>query len=102
MTALVEKIETQPPKLEPYFYQFFQDVVRTLPVVDPDLLIRTSGEIRISNFLLWQLAYSELYFTKVLWPDFDKSEFHKALNTYAKRKRRFGDIDVKSKDQVKI
>ncbi|MCL2027566.1 MAG: isoprenyl transferase [Bacteroidales bacterium] len=56
----------------------------------PDLLIRTSGEYRISNFLLWQLAYTELYFTNVLWPDFNKDEFYKALIDYQKRERRFG------------
>ena len=58
----------------------------------PDLLIRTSGEYRISNFLLWQLAYTELYFTPILWPDFDKSEFIKALLEYQKRERRFGGL----------
>lgn len=57
---------------------------------DPDLMIRTSGESRISNFFLWQLAYTELYFTDVLWPDFNEHEFQKALNFYAKRERRFG------------
>jgi len=57
---------------------------------DPDLLIRTSGEMRISNFLLWQLAYTELYFTDVLWPDFDASELRKALEEYSRRQRRFG------------
>ena len=58
----------------------------------PDLLIRTSGEMRISNFLLWQMAYAEIYVTSTLWPDFDRSEFHKALNTYQKRDRRFGKV----------
>jgi undecaprenyl diphosphate synthase len=57
---------------------------------DPDLLIRTSGEYRISNFLLWQLAYAELYFTDTLWPDFNKDELYKALIDYQKRERRFG------------
>ena len=59
-------------------------------VVDPDLFIRTGGEHRISNFLLWQCAYSELYFTPVLWPDFDRQEFGRALAEYASRERRFG------------
>ncbi len=58
----------------------------------PDLLIRTSGEQRISNFLLWQMAYTEFYFTPTLWPDFDKTEFLKALLEYQKRERRFGGI----------
>lgn len=57
---------------------------------DPDLLIRTSGELRLSNFLLFQSAYSELYFTSVLWPDFDEAELEKALCAYGKRERRFG------------
>ena len=59
---------------------------------DPDLLIRTSGEQRLSNFLLWQLAYAELYFTPVLWPDFDEDEYMKALASYAERDRRYGGI----------
>jgi len=57
---------------------------------DPDLFIRTSGEVRISNFLLWQLAYTELYFTDVFWPDFNAKEFDKALTYFANRERRFG------------
>lgn len=57
---------------------------------DPDLFIRTSGEMRISNFLLWQLAYAELYFTDIHWPDFDEKELEKALAQYAKRERRYG------------
>lgn len=57
---------------------------------DPELLIRTSGEIRISNFLLWQIAYTELYFVDVLWPDFRKKHLHKALNEFQNRERRFG------------
>ena len=61
-------------------------------IPDPDLLIRTSGEMRISNFLLWQISYSELYVTDVLWPDFREEEFKKALAEYARRHRRFGDI----------
>ena len=58
---------------------------------DPDLCIRTGSEFRISNFLLWQLAYSELYFPDILWPDFDSKQFQKALDEFSKRKRRFGD-----------
>jgi undecaprenyl diphosphate synthase len=61
---------------------------RTLP--DPDLLVRTSGEMRISNFLLWQLAYAELYFTDVLWPDFGAAHLHRALEDFTSRQRRFG------------
>jgi len=68
---------------------------RNLP--DVDLLIRTSGEKRISNFLLWQIAYSELYFTKKLWPDFRKKDFYKAIVSYQNRERRFG----KTSEQIK-
>ena len=57
---------------------------------NPDLLIRTSGELRVSNFLLWQLAYTELYFNRVLWPDFGKDEFVEALSSFQQRKRRYG------------
>lgn len=64
----------------------------TAQLPDPDLLIRTSGEMRISNFLLWQLAYAELYVTDTLWPDFDRREFHRALLDYQQRHRRFGKI----------
>lgn len=59
-------------------------------IPDPDLMIRTSGEYRISNFLLWQLSYSELYITETLWPDFNKEEFNKAVDAYKTRNRRFG------------
>lgn len=62
---------------------------------DPDLFIRTGGEVRISNFLLWQVAYSELYFTDCLWPDFDEIQLDAALAAYAGRERRFGDVKVK-------
>ncbi|HRT29200.1 MAG TPA: polyprenyl diphosphate synthase [Kiritimatiellia bacterium] len=62
-------------------------------VPDPDLIIRTSGELRISNFLLWQCAYSEFYVTPVLWPDFREADFHAALAAYAARDRRFGGVE---------
>jgi len=61
-------------------------------VPDPDLLIRTSGELRLSNFLLWQLSYAEIYVTDVLWPDFREAEFRRALEAYAQRRRRFGRV----------
>jgi undecaprenyl diphosphate synthase len=61
---------------------------------DPDLLIRTAGEMRISNYLLWQSAYTEFYFTEVLWPDFDKKELLAAIEDYSQRKRRFGKVDI--------
>jgi undecaprenyl diphosphate synthase len=68
----------------------FQQYLTTKSVPDPELLIRTSGEYRISNFLLWQIAYSELYFTDTLWPDFRKEDLEKAILDYQSRERRFG------------
>ena len=68
----------------------FANCLDTAGLPDPDLVIRTSGEQRISNFLLWQSAYSEYYFTETLWPDFDQVEFDRALASYAKRERRMG------------
>jgi undecaprenyl diphosphate synthase len=62
----------------------------TAGLPDPDLLIRTGGELRISNFLLWQIAYTELWFTKTFWPDFSKKQFWQAINDYEKRVRKFG------------
>lgn len=70
----------------------FESHLYTAGISDPDLLIRTSGEMRISNFLLWQVAYSELYITDILWPDFDREAFHLALRAYQQRERRFGKI----------
>ncbi len=70
----------------------FSDLLWTAGLPDPDLLIRTGGERRISNFLLWQCAYSELYFSDLLWPDFDENEFTNALVEYQSRQRRFGMI----------
>lgn len=74
----------------------FSGYLDTGGLPDPDFLIRTSGEMRISNFLLWQLAYTELYFTDINWPDFTINEFHKALADYQARERRFG----KTSDQL--
>jgi undecaprenyl diphosphate synthase len=70
----------------------FEHHLYTSGICDPDLLIRTSGEKRISNFLLWQMAYSEIYITETLWPDFDRTEFHRALFDYQQRHRRFGKV----------
>lgn len=70
--------------------ELFEQHLSTAGVPHPELMIRTSGEFRISNFLLWQLAYSELYFTDINWPDFNKEEFYKALIYFQNRERRFG------------
>ena len=70
----------------------FADHLYTANVHDPDLLIRTSGEQRLSNFLLWQAAYAELYFTDTLWPDFDEEAMRSALAEYARRERRYGGL----------
>lgn len=70
----------------------FEKHLYTAGTSHPDLMIRTSGEMRISNFLLWQLAYSELYVCDTLWPDFDRAEFHRALCAYQQRDRRFGKV----------
>ena len=72
----------------------------TAGVPDPDLIIRTSGELRVSNFLIWQGAYSEWYVTSVYWPDFDKEEFRKALDTFAKRDRRYGSLSQADRDDT--
>ena len=72
--------------------QYISDSLDTRGIPDPDLLIRTSGEERLSNFLLWQLAYTEFYFTDVLWPDFDKKELKKAIEKYNSRERRYGGV----------
>ena len=73
--------------------ELFNSEILTRGIKDPELLIRTSGEKRISNFLLWQLAYSEIYISDVLWPDFNESEFIKAIIDYQSRNRRFGGIE---------
>jgi undecaprenyl diphosphate synthase len=70
----------------------FENYLDTAGIPSPELLIRTSGEVRLSNYLLWQLAYAEFYFTDVLWPDFDKKELQKAIEYYNKRDRRFGGV----------
>jgi undecaprenyl diphosphate synthase len=74
-----------------------ESYLTTSTMPDPELLIRTSGERRISNFLLWQLAYTELYFTPVLWPDYRKEHFYEAIIDYQRRERRFGKVNEKNR-----
>ena len=81
--------------------ELFESELLTKGSKDPELLIRTSGEKRISNFLLWQLAYSEIYITDVLWPDFNEIEFLKAIIDYQSRDRRFGGIESLSNESLK-
>jgi undecaprenyl diphosphate synthase len=78
---------------KPMTEQEFSKYLYTPAIPDPDLLIRTSGELRISNFLLWQIAYSEIFVTDTLWPDFDKRCLYEALVAYQKRERRYGGIE---------
>ena len=74
----------------------FSNHLYTAGLPDPDLLIRTSGELRISNFLLWQISYAEFYVTETFWPDFNKDSIDEAIKAYAKRSRRFGDVKAQS------
>ncbi|AAC07254.1 polyprenyl diphosphate synthase [Aquifex aeolicus] len=89
LRAVKKIMEVQPSKLDEETFSQFLDLSCS---PDPDLLIRTAGEKRISNFLLWNLAYTELYFTDTLWPDFTREEFMKALEDYSRRKRKFGRV----------
>lgn len=88
--SLMQKLLAQEISIEDIEPQFLAKALSLAPLPDPCLFIRTSGEQRISNFFLWQLSYSELYFTQTLWPDFDVIEYEKALLDYSKRCRRFG------------
>ncbi len=87
---IVEKIKTNDISAESINQELFSSFLNTNNLPDPELLIRTSGENRISNFLLWQIAYAELYFTDTLWPDFRKEDLYKALIDFQGRERRFG------------
>ena len=87
---LAEEVKKGNLRVEDIDEQTLSGALTTKDMPDPDLLIRTSGELRISNFLLWQLAYAELYFTPCLWPDFTVEEFRRAIDDYQHRERRFG------------
>ncbi|AUT00086.1 isoprenyl transferase [Nostoc sp. CENA543] len=89
IAALVEQGKLNAAAVNEQLVEQYLYTVNTSP---PDLLIRTSGEMRLSNFLLWQLAYTEMYFTDIFWPDFDREELYKALLSYQQRDRRFGKV----------
>lgn len=97
--SLCKEVTTNLLSIESIDEEIFASHLTTKNIPDPDLLIRTSGEIRISNFLLWQLAYSELYFTETLWPDFTKEDLYKAIFEYQTRERRFGKTGEQLKQQ---
>lgn len=95
---LVARYKEQPFDIDSISEKDFSDCLYTNNIPDPELLIRTSGEFRISNFLLWQISYSELYFTDTLWPDFNEEEFYKAIYDYQHRERRFGKTSQQIRD----
>lgn len=88
---LIDDIESKKITKQEVTENLFSEYLDTCDWQDPDLLIRTSGEKRLSNFLLWQLSYSEFYVTETLWPDFGKAELNQAIQEYQKRERRFGE-----------
>ena len=90
--------DTVPVSVNPSLQEIFEQYLTTKGIPDPELVIRTSGEFRISNFLLYQLAYAELYFTNVRWPDFRKHNLYEAIIDYQNRERRFG----KTSEQVVV
>lgn len=92
VTTLAQQVKEGILEPEHITEKMIADFLDTKGIPDPDLLIRTSGEERLSNFLLWQLAYAEFYFTNVHWPDFNKKELEKAVEYYNKRDRRFGGV----------
>lgn len=90
--ALAKEVKENKTQIDDIDEDVFEQYLDTHDIPDPDLLIRTSGEQRLSNYLLWQLAYTEFYFTDVLWPDFNKKELQKAVEYYSARNRKFGAI----------
>jgi undecaprenyl diphosphate synthase len=91
--AIASKVEQGLLHSQDINEELFEKHIYTAGIPHPDLLIRTSGEMRLSNFLLWQMAYAEIYVTQTLWPDFNRQEFHQALLNFQKRDRRFGKLN---------
>ena len=98
---IAEKVKEGALAPEDITEQTLADNMATSFMPDPDLLIRTGGEVRISNYLLWQIAYSELYFCDTYWPDFTEADLHKAIESYASRQRRFGKTEQQVEDEGK-
>ena len=90
VSQICKEVQEEKIKIEDISVDLVSSHLTTKAIPDPDLMIRTSGELRISNFLLWQLAYSEFYFTDTQWPDFKKNDFYKAVYDFQQRERRFG------------
>lgn len=97
VNRLLKDVKSGSLKEEIITNDIFSEYLCTKGIPDPELLIRTSGEMRISNFLLWQIAYTELFITEVLWPDFRKDNLYEAILAYQKRERRFGKVIEKNK-----
>lgn len=97
---LVQDIKSNKTQSAEISQKLFESYLTTKDFPDPELLIRTSGEYRLSNFLLWQAAYTELYFTPTLWPDFRRNDLYKAIADYQKRERRFGKISEQMADSI--
>ncbi len=97
MKAIADKVAQGAVKTEEISLELISAHLHTKDMPDPELLIRTSGEMRISNFLLWQMAYTELFFTEVLWPDFRKEHLYEAIVDFQKRERRFGKTSAQLK-----
>ncbi len=95
MKSLFSQAQANEISLDNLTEEMFSSLLYTKDIADPDLLIRTAGEKRISNFLLWQIAYSELWFTEVLWPDFTEQDLWQAIYDYQQRDRRFGGLSPK-------
>lgn len=95
---IAEQVQTGELAVEEITEEKLNHALYTVGLPDPDLLIRTAGEMRISNFLLWQIAYAELWFSKLLWPDFDREELLRAIGNYQQRERRFGAIKEDKQD----
>ena len=99
MRQLAEKVKDGTLEPEEIDEALISEHLNTSFMPDPDLLIRTGGELRVSNYLLWQIAYAELYFTDTYWPDYDEEHLHQAIIDYQRRQRRFGKTEEQAANQ---